>query len=310
MRNGQHIAVITGATSGIGKAFACEYAKRGFDLIITGRRREELAQVADTLTKNYKVKIQIFLGDLGDPDKRKALCLLVQQAGEVDVLINNAGFGIDRAFDENEISEIRAMIGTHVLTTSELTHIVLKGMMTRREGTIINVSSLGAFTPGLTRSMYFATKSYIHYFTEALYMEVHSYGIKVQSLCPGLTLSDFHRNLDNPGLEKKLSVMKFTSPGEVVSESMKTLKKGSLLCIPGTLNKLFYFLSKCIPLRIMMKLAEFRNKPVDVRRTGYICNTGENMQTGIVIPMFGSKIFSDMQRSLNVNQSLKYSSVH
>jgi short-subunit dehydrogenase len=185
---------------------------------------------------------------------------MIQQAGEIDVLINNAGFGIDHPFHGNSLGDIRSMISTHILAVSELTHIVLPGMMRRRRGTIINVSSLGAFTPGLTRSLYFSTKSFVHYFTVSLFMEVRSFGIKVQSLCPGMTRSNFHRNLQKEELEKKFGLLKFTTPEEVVFQSLKTLEKGWVLCIPGTANKLFYIIAKCLPSRILMRIATFRNK--------------------------------------------------
>jgi len=255
-----HTAVITGATSGIGNAFATELAKKGFDLIITGRRKEELLKVANALSSGCGVRVKTFVGDLADPLNRLALCQMIQQAGEIEVLINNAGFGIDRPFHGNSIDEIRSMISTHILATSELTHIVLPGMMNRRKGTIINVSSLGTFTPGLTRSMYLSTKSFVHYFTVSLFMEVRSFGIKVQSLCPGLTRSDFHRDLQNEEMEKKFRLLKFMTPEEVVFQSLKALKKDRVLCIPGAVNKLLFIIAKCLPSRILMRIAKFRNK--------------------------------------------------
>jgi short-subunit dehydrogenase len=264
-----HTAVITGATSGIGKAFASEFAKKGFDLIITGRRKEELLKVANTLAYDYNIRVKTFAGDLADPRNRLALCQMIQQEGEIDVLINNAGFGIDRPFHGNTLDDIRSMISTHILAISELTHIVLPGMINRRKGTIINVSSLGAFTPGLTSGMYFSTKSFVHYFTLSLFMEIRSFGIKVQSLCPGLTRSDFHRHLRNEELEKKFRLLKFMTPEEVVIQSLKALEKGGVLCIPGTVNKLLFIIAKCLPSRILMKIAKFRNKEHNRNFPGY-----------------------------------------
>jgi short-subunit dehydrogenase len=263
METHQHTAVITGATSGIGKAFAAEFAKKGLDLIITGRRKEELLKVADTLSQDYGIRAETFAGDLSDSKNRLALCLMIQQAGNIDVLINNAGFGIDCPFYRNSLNDIRSMIDTHITATAELTNSVLPGMIYRRQGTIINVSSLGAFTPGLTRSMYLSTKSFVHYFSESLFLEVRSFGIKVQSLCPGLTFSDFHRNLQNEELKKKFRLLKFMTPEEVVFQSLKALEKGWVLCIPGTVNKLFFIIAKCLPSRILMWISGFGNKQHD-----------------------------------------------
>ncbi|MCX6245910.1 MAG: SDR family oxidoreductase [Bacteroidetes bacterium] len=264
-----HTAVITGATSGIGKAFATEFAKQGLDLIITGRREEELLKVADDLSSGYNVRIETFIGDLADPDNRLALCRMIKQAGMIDVLINNAGFGFDRTFHGSSLDDIRSMISTHIMATTEITYAVLPGMISRRKGTIINVSSLAAFLPGLTRTMYLSTKSFIHYFTESLFMEVRSFGIRVQSLCPGMTHSDFHRYIENPALNRKFHLVKFMTPESVVSVSLKELEKGWVLCIPGSVNKLFYILAKCLPSRILMKIAKFRNEEPEKNVTGY-----------------------------------------
>lgn len=249
MRTNHHTVVITGATSGIGKAFALEYARKGFDLILTGRRRDELQHVADTLSRHYPIKAGIFAGDLSDPSNRNALSSMIENTGIIDVLINNAGFGIDRPFYGNSLDDIRSMINTHVLATTELTHAVLPGMMRRRKGTIINVSSLVVFTPALTRCLYFSTKSFVHCFTEALSMEMHPYGIKVQSLCPGLTRTDFHRDMKEEEKKKKFKLLDFACPEKVVSHSLKTLESGSVTCIPGLMNKLLYMLARLLPLR-------------------------------------------------------------
>ena len=260
METQQHTAIITGATSGIGKAFAHRFAENGFDLIITGRRPEELKNVAKTLSSTYNINVSTFIGDLTDPQIRLNLCNLIKKVGNIDVLINNAGFGIDRPFYGTCITDISSMISTHIVATTEITHAVLPEMIRQRKGIIINVSSLGAFIPGLTRSMYLATKSFVHYFTESLSMEVRQFGITVQSLCPGMTRSDFHRNHTNAELEKKFELIKFMTPEEVVDQSLKALNKRCVLCIPGTLNKLFFVIAKSLPLWVLHRISGFRNE--------------------------------------------------
>jgi len=260
MKTQQHTAIITGATSGIGKAFANRFAENGFNLIITGRRPEELTNVAKTLSDTYNIIVTTFIGDLTDPQIRLNLCNLIKKTKNIDVLINNAGFGIDLPFYGTCITDISSMISTHIVATTEITHAVLPKMIRQRKGAIINVSSLGAFIPGLTRSMYLATKSFVHYFTESLSMEVRQFGIKVQSLCPGMTSSDFHRNHNNAELEKKFELIKFMTPKEVVDQSLKALKKGRVLCIPGALNKLFFVIAKSLPLWVLQRISGFRNE--------------------------------------------------
>ena len=260
MEPNQHTAIITGATSGIGKAFAHRFAENGFNLIITGRRPEELKNVAKTLSTTYNIIVTTFIGDLTDPQIRLNLCNLIKETGKIDVLINNAGFGIDLPFYGTCITDISSMISTHIVATTEITHAVLPEMIRQRKGIIINVSSLGAFIPGLTRSMYLATKSFVHYFTESLSMEVRQFGITVQSLCPGMTRSDFHRNHTNAELEKKFELIKFMTPEEVVDQSLKALKKRRVLCIPGALNKLFFVIAKSLPLWVLQRISGFRNE--------------------------------------------------
>ena len=163
MENNRPTAFITGATSGIGKEFACRFAENGFNLIITGRRKLELEHVAKAISTDYRIKVTFIIGDLANQRYRQKLCNRIKEAGDIDALVNNAGFGIDQSFYTIGIDEIRSMILTHTLATVELIHAVLPGMIERRRGTIINVSSLGAFMPGLTRSMYLGTKSFVHY---------------------------------------------------------------------------------------------------------------------------------------------------
>lgn len=260
MSNKRHTAIITGATSGIGKAFAYQFAEQGFNLIITGRRSEELKKVAKTISATNNINVKTFIGDLTDQKIRLNLCNLIKRSRSIEVLINNAGFGIDQPFYGIHINDISSMISTHIIATTEITHAVLPKMIRQKKGTIINVSSLGAFIPGLTRSMYLATKSFVHYFTESLSMEVRQFGIRVQSLCPGMTTTDFHRNHKDAGLEKKFQLIKFMTPKKVVEISLKALRKGQVLCIPGALNKMFYIIAKNLPLWVLRKISSFRNK--------------------------------------------------
>ncbi|TSA25639.1 MAG: SDR family oxidoreductase [Bacteroidetes bacterium] len=260
MENNGSTAIITGATSGIGKEFACRFAEKGYNLIITGRRKSELKKVAKAISTDYRVDVQVIIGDLADQQYRQELCNRIKEACDIDALVNNAGFGIDQSFYTIAIEEIRSMILTHTLATVELTHAVLPGMIERRRGMIINVSSLGAFMPGLTRSLYLGTKSFVHYFTEALSTEVRPLGIRIQSLCPGMTRSDFHRNMQNEKLEKKLRLIPFMSPEEVVNTSLVSVEKGRIFCIPGAINKLFYFIAKVLPVRVFMQIAGFRKE--------------------------------------------------
>lgn len=254
------IAVITGATSGIGREFATRFAGQGYDLLITGRRTNQLKEVASELSSRFGVRVMVMTGDLTDGRYRRRLCNKIMSMGNTDILVNNAGFGIDKAFHKTGIEEIRSMLFTHTIAAVELIHAVLPGMTARRRGTIINVSSLGAFIPGFTRSLYLGTKCFSHYFTEALSTELRPMGVRLQSLCPGMTTSDFHRHIHDGNLEKKMGLLPFMNPEEVVDGSLKALETGQVLCIPGRMNKVLYLLAKALPTRLLMMLSGFRKE--------------------------------------------------
>lgn len=258
MKTSHPTALITGATSGIGKVFAFRYAGKGYDLILTGRRKKELEGVAATIAGRYPVHVSLMTGDMTDPEYRQRLAGRIRQEEDLEVLVNNAGFGIDRAFDQTAIEEIRSMMYTHMTATVELIHAALPAMIRRSSGTIINVSSLGAFIPGLTRSLYLATKSFVHYFTEALSTEIHRQGIRIQSLCPGMTVTDFHRNNHNEKLQDKLRLIPFMSAEAVVDTSLRSLEHGHVFCIPGVINKLFYTIAKLLPIKLLAAMSGFR----------------------------------------------------
>ena len=255
----QHLlAVITGATSGIGRSFAHKLAEKGYDLILTGRRMKELETVAENISDAFRVKVKILIGDLSDATSRKEISEIIKSAGKIDVLVNNAGFGIDHAFHKIGVEDIRSMVMTHDLAAVEFIHAALPGMMSHRKGIIINVSSIGLFFPGFTRSLYLATKSFLHYFTKALSLEVYPYGIRLQSLCPGMTSTDFHERARKNDPNSKIKNLNFMSPDRVVEISLKSLKNGNLICIPGKLNKLLVILVKALPVFILRLLSRFR----------------------------------------------------
>jgi hypothetical protein len=176
------------------------------------------------------------------------------------VLVNNAGFGIDKPFHRMCPEEYMSMIGTHNLAMVELTHAVLPGMKSRRHGTIINVSSLASFLPGLCRTTYLATKTFMHQFSLGMSLELAPFGIYVQSLCPGFVRTNFQRAMMNEALEKRFEYMNFMTPEEVVKGSMRSLKKGRTLCIPGNNYHFFYLLSRILPLALFRHISRFNRE--------------------------------------------------
>jgi short-subunit dehydrogenase len=251
-------AVITGATSGIGRSFALKLAEKGYDLVLTGRRKKELNEVVEDISTKFNVRVETIIGDLTDEFCREKISNRIKSEHSIDLLINNAGFGIDHAFHRIALEDVHSMIMTHDMAAIDFIHAALPGMINLRKGAIINVSSFGLFFPGFTRSLYLATKSFIHYFTKALSMEVYPYGVRVQSLCPGMTYSDFHMRSGSESIKKVSGPLPFMSPERVVTISLKALEEGSVVCIPGTLNKLMLVIAKLLPVCALRWLSRNR----------------------------------------------------
>lgn len=247
IRSSRKLAVITGATSGIGKAFAGYFAAHGYDLLITGRRREVILNVASELEINYSVDIDIVIADLSKNEDLSHLLQVIGKRKNIEVLVNNAGYGMDCKFSEDELDHQMAMLKVHVAAPLMLIHKVLPIMMENKNGLIINVSSLAAYMPTAGNGMYTSTKSFLKNFTESLHMDVSNYGIHVQCLCPGFTYSDFHRNLNIPAEVMKKGLISWMKPSAVVDYSIYCLNKGQVVCIPGFMNRILSLLVLSIP---------------------------------------------------------------
>ncbi len=256
MREGNRV-LITGATSGIGLAFAERLASEGFDLIMTGRRRELIESSARNLTERYGIATDVVLAELSEEAGVTKVLEAIATAGGLKGLINNAGFGLDGMFAERDMKEHLAMIRVHVEASLRFIHAALPGMIERRNGFIINVSSLGAYVPAPVNGIYGGTKAFLNLFTESLHMETRQYGLRVQALCPGFTLTDFHGRM---GMEtgKISSPFRWMKTERVVDISLKNLRKGKVLCIPGLSNRLLYGLVRCIPRRLYYRIFRAR----------------------------------------------------
>ncbi|UCE34237.1 MAG: SDR family NAD(P)-dependent oxidoreductase, partial [Deltaproteobacteria bacterium] len=176
-------ALITGATSGIGEAFARRLAPQGYDLIITGRRKEKINRLAHDLTQTCAVDVEAIISELSNPGDVDALAQKVRDTENLDILINNAGFTTKSYFLHEDLEGQLNMVQVHVLTPMKLTYAALPNMIARGKGAIINVSSLGAFTPFPTTATYSGTKAFLALFTESLHMELAGTNVKVQALC-------------------------------------------------------------------------------------------------------------------------------
>lgn len=231
------MALITGASSGIGAAYARQLAEKGFDLILLARRKDRLQALADKLQNNYSIRCDIIPADLSNGDEINTVADYIHHVDNLDILINNAGFATIGYFADIPLEKSMRMFHLHMTASLQFSYAALPDMLKRKRGAIINVSSLGAFmlTPG--NVLHDATKSFLATFSENLALEVKDRGIKVQALCPGFTRTEFHevgdfKNFDRSVIPDSLWMM----PDEVVASSLKALEKIKTLSLSRTGN--------------------------------------------------------------------------
>jgi short-subunit dehydrogenase len=252
-------AVITGATSGIGAAFAKRLAAAGYDLIITGRKRELIEKLADELRKKHGVNIKVIIAELSNDNDIQKVIDTINAADNIDMLINNAGYsGYARNFIEVEPAHYEQMIKVHQVVPMRLVSVVAPKMIKQGKGTIINTSSIAAYNALPTAHVYGGTKSFLKIFSEGLYQELRAKGIKIQALCPGFTDTNFAKDyMTEEEYTKLASSTKriMMSPEAVVDYSLKRLKKNKVVCIPGLANKAICFTLPKLPRGLYYKLA-------------------------------------------------------
>ncbi len=231
--------VITGASSGIGAAFAELLAEEGYSLLLTGRRKERIESVADDLRTRFNVDVRVVITELAEEEQRASLRSRIGELERVDLLVNNAGFGFSQPFATDDPKLHYEMLDVHMRAPLELIETVLPGMAKRKSGGIINVASVAAFFPMPKASTYTATKAFLVSFTESLAMEVAGAGIDVQALCPGFTHTDFHERMGiSAGGLNQRNLIGWMEPHEVCRRSLKKLRSDCVVYVPGLINKL------------------------------------------------------------------------
>lgn len=250
--------LITGASSGIGYELAKIYANNGYNIIAVGRNLEKLKELKEILKNSY-VDVHIISMDLSLQNAAIELYnKIVSKNLTVDILINNAGFGIYGSFskfNEIKIEENNKMTQLNITFLVELTKIYLDYFIEKGSGGIINVSSIAGFFPGPYMANYYATKSYVLSFTEALWSEINNKNIQISVLCPGPTATNFEMaaKLNEGELFGKLKVM---TPKKVAEIAYRDFKRGKRIIIPGIINKLMVVMSKFLPRIILLKLTK------------------------------------------------------
>ena len=243
-------ALVTGATAGIGAAYAKLLAKEGFDLVLVARDLPRLKGVAKELSKLYKIKAETIKADLTKPAQlAKVEKRLANNSKPIEVLINNAGFGLKDSFLVSNLAKEQELLDVLVTAPMRLSHAVLPGMIKRNSGSIVNVSSVASFIAGGT---YSAAKSYLTVFSEYLHTELRDTNIKVSALCPGFTRTEFHARgkMKMSGLPNYM----WTAVDQVVAKSWRYVKAGKVICIPGWQYMLLSSIARIAPRPLVRKL--------------------------------------------------------
>ncbi len=238
-------ALITGATAGIGHEYAVQLAARGHDLVLVARDVARLDLVADELRRAHQVEVEVLPADLTDrADLARVEARLADHDRPVDLLVNNAGFGLKKRFLDNTADEETAMLEVLVTAVLRLTHAALGAMAERGHGGIINVSSVAAFLP---RGSYSAAKAWVNSFSEWAHMEYGPRGVTVMSLCPGFTKTEFHERMQ----VTRGDGFMWLDVEFLVRKSLEDFDKGRAYSIPGAQYKTIIALTKAIPNRVL-----------------------------------------------------------
>lgn len=255
-------ALITGASSGLGVDFARSLARRGAGLVLVARREALLQQLREELSERYRVPVHVLPCDLGDADARERLLATLESEGlNIDVLVNNAGFGLFGDFADVEWGRTEAMLQLDIVALSHLTRALLPGMVARRRGRVLLVASVGAFQPSPGYAAYSAAKAYVLSFGHALHFELRGTGLTCTTVCPGVTATEF---LTVSGQRKtwfhRATLM---DSATVAEQGIRRMLAGSPEVVNGWINAVSAFFTRLTPRPLMARIAwwAMRNDP-------------------------------------------------
>lgn len=242
------LALVTGASAGLGRVFAERFAARGYDLLLVGRDAARLDAVSRELAERFGVGVEPFAADLSRDDEVTRLVERIAALPHLAVLVNNAGFGVRGMLATAPPEPQAAMLHLHTLAPMRLTRAALPGMIRRGSGAVINVSSVASFIYAAGNVNYCATKAYLTVFSEGLARELEGTGVTVQALCPGFTHTEFHQRM---GFDKRdVPGWMWMDAKDVVDYSLACLDRGGpVICVPGARYRLIVALLRLVPRR-------------------------------------------------------------
>lgn len=244
-------ALVTGASSGLGAEYARQLARRGADLVLVGRDRAALEEVAASVGPH--VHVEVLRADLTRPREReKVVARLRQETRPIDLLVNNAGFGLPLAFERNDIEDEARHLALHVEVPMRLMHAVLGPMLARGRGRILNVASVAAFTP---RSTYGAVKGWLVSFSRWANQTYAPRGVTVTAVCPGYTHTNFHERLGLPPGEEGVPAWMWLQARDVVEASLRDLARGKSVSVPTLRYRILTTIARFAPDRVVTRIA-------------------------------------------------------
>jgi short-subunit dehydrogenase len=244
-------ALVTGPTAGIGRAFADAYAERGFDLVLVSRNTERLKRVAGEVRAAYGVECEVLPADLADlDDVARVEARIADRRRPVEAVVNNAGYGIARWFQDTTVEEEQRSLDVLVRAPLRLSHAAVRQMLPRGSGEILNVSSVAGFLP---RGTYGAHKAWVTSFTEWLNVAYRAKGIKATALCPGFVRTEFHER-GNMNMSKVPRWM-WLDAESLVAQAMRDLAAGKAISIPSKRYAVLTRVSRLAPRRIVARMA-------------------------------------------------------
>lgn len=261
-------ALVTGASAGIGAAFARELAARGCDLVLTARREDRLRSLAGELHTAHGIDAQVIVANLANPLVPARIAAELRQRGlAIDVLINNAGYGVPGSFVANDWQTHADFIQVLMTAPTHLCHLLLPAMRERGFGRIINVASLAGHVPGTPgHTLYAAAKAYLIKFSQSLGLENRAHGVNVCALCPGFVYSEFHDVTGTRNLVAQMSDWLWMDAGSVVRQGLDAVERGEIVYVAGRVNRAIKTLFKLLPDRLALRMIARRARQFRIEK--------------------------------------------
>ncbi|MBS0557421.1 MAG: SDR family oxidoreductase [Proteobacteria bacterium] len=263
-------ALVTGASAGIGTAFAREFAARGCNLVLTARREDRLRALADELRAAHGVRVECITADLAQASAVEDLCAEIARRGiAIDILVNNAGYGVPGSFLAPSWPTHADFIRVLMTVPCELVYKLLPGMQQRGYGRILNIASLAGHVPGSAgHTLYGASKAFLIKFSQSLALENTATGVNVCAVCPGFTYSEFHDVSGTRGIVSKMPKWMWMDAADVARIGVDASERGEIVCVTGRVNRAIKSLFKLLPDRFALRSMQKRSKAFRAQNDG------------------------------------------